>query len=106
VYLLLWSPRTGEPEVNSYLDEGSVRLGGGCSSPPESRLRTSVVTLVDADVGYYLVGVAVFVCGQAVGVTHRDHAVEIGDPMWISVEAVEASSNARKELIKKKGWGG
>src|SRR5215469_5977073 len=103
--LLHWGPRTGEPEVNSYLHEGAVRLGGGCSSPAESRHRTNVVPLIDANVRDDLVGVVGIVSRQAIGVAHGHYATEIGYAMWIGVEAVKSSSNSRKELIEKRGAG-
>ena len=96
-----WGPQTGEPEVNSYLDEGTVGLGGSCPSPIVGSLRTNVVPLIDADVRDDLIGVAGVVSGRAVGVTHGDHAAEIGDAMRISIGPIKYRSNAWKELIEK-----
>jgi len=57
MHLCHWKPRTREPEVNSYLDEGTVCLlaRGGGSSRIESGHGAKVITLVDANVGDDLV---------------------------------------------------
>jgi hypothetical protein len=102
--LLSWGPRTGEPEINSYLDEGAMRLCGARASGAESRLRADIIHLVDADVRDHLVGLAGVVGGGADGITHRRYAAEIGDAMRLCVHAVVDRSDAGKELIKQPKW--
>jgi len=102
--LLSWGPRTGEPEINSYLDEGAMRLSGGRASGGESRLRADIITLVDTDVGDHLVGLAGVVGGEAEGVTHGSYPAEIRDAMRLCVQAVVDRSDSRKELVDEPGW--
>jgi RHS repeat-associated protein len=39
---------------------------------------------------------------RSIGVAHRHDAAEIGDAVWISIEAVISGSNAREELVEKR----
>lgn len=104
MHLCRWKPRTREPEIYSYLDEGATYLlrEGGRSSCAERGLRTKVITLVDANVSDDLVLLAGVIRGRPERVAHGDCAVEIGDSVWLGVHAVEEGPrqrNARSELI-------
>lgn len=96
--------QTDVPEVQSYLDERAVRLGGCCSSRAERGKATNVIALIDADVGDHRVLFAIVVGRGAEGISHGHVALEIGNAVGFSVEAIKCRSNTGKKLIEERGW--
>jgi hypothetical protein len=63
------------------------------------RHRSNIVALIDADVGYNVVGAACMIGRSPEGVPHGDKTAEVVDAVRISVAAIVDRPNARKELI-------
>ena len=74
---------------------------GGDSRPTDTvrRRRPNIVSLVNADVSANVVGMTSLVNGGTRSVPDGYKSAEVGNSVWLSIEAIKADSRARKELV-------